>query len=269
MIKVLSLALLAALGLTMTSCLDDDTDDTTTATLSTYNLVDDGSGTLALTQSTNTYEINYSRGLFTATVSRAQIAEGVQASFTTGELTMSSGTDAYVFSSSALTGGVSGFNGKYDPNYGVIYLDYTYNGEYHVYSLLSFAYYFATMNVTDTETGEITYTTDDIAFGFTPVVDEEKCTFALAGFKTSENGSEISTLTYNASDDVDITYAMSGGGFIVSMTGSASPTEGYTQYDVTNLTGTVSNYGLNAVVSFDIGDSYHVDITGALFYGNK
>ncbi len=263
------MALIAALGLSMSSCLKDDTDDTTTATIATYNLVDDGSGTLGLTQSNTTFEINHTRGRLTASISKAQIAEGVQATFTTGELAMTAGTDAYVFSTSSLTGSVMGFNGKYDPNFGIIYYDYIYDGEYHVYSSLSFAYYFATMNVYDLETGDQIYTTDDIAFGFTPTVGEDKCTFALSGFKTSDTGNTLTSLSYIASDDNNITYSMTGAGFNVTMTGSAAPSEGYTQYDIKNLTGNVYNHGLNGTVKFEMGDKYRVEITGALFYANK
>jgi len=267
--KTLAIALMAALMMGMTSCLGgDESDNITRSSIYMYNMVvnsDKPSESLGLTNVLTSFEVNYSKPCISATIT-VMVADGLQAKFSTGELKMTAGTDAYTFSSSSITStsGVSikNFKGKFDPTVGMISYDFDVNDVYHVYSTASYAYNFVTMNVYDGKGGELLYTTDEVAFGFIPTAGEEECSFAISGFKLSDTSTVMSSLSYK-----DLTYEMvPGSGFTVKGTDLAN-VQGYTTYDIKDLKGEVSAQGQKGTVSFTMGDKY-VEITGTMFYLN-
>lgn len=263
--KIFSMALMAVLMLGMTSCLGSDTDDIQRASVYIYNMPYDSenpSTVLPLTESNTPIEINFSKNTIKLDIT-ALAADGVRVQFSTGELKMTVGPDAYLFSAASFpsTGaGISNFSGKYNPQTGMVYYEYDVNNVHHIVSTASFAYNYATMNIYDAPGGELLYTTNEIAFGFIPKAGDDDCTLVISGFKSSNTSTVINKLSY---DDIDYTM-VPGAGFTI-MDDDADDEGGHTAYNIKNIKGAVSNRGLMGQVSFTMGDKY-VEMTGSMFY---
>lgn len=278
--KTLSMALIAALGLGMTSCLGSEDDEITRASLQMYNFtenLDDPKETPVLTMGNTSFEVNHTQRNINMTV-QGSVMDGLPVSFTTGVLPMTATNNSYVYSAKSImsTGiAVSSFEGAYEPNVGMVFNEYIVSGSYKVHSTASYAYNFSVMNVYDAPGGKLLYQSDKIAFGFIPACDKAMTTkMVVSGFALSDGGDIMPTLTYETSSEKgketekSLHYSMTKDGFKVEGLATAC-SQGYATYNITNVKGEVSEYGKFGKVSYSLNNGkqdYYVEIQGTMFF---
>lgn len=270
--KIFSMAAMAALMLSMTSCLGDEPDSITTVTVDMYNFVvnnDDNTEEPTLTTAACGYEFNFSK--FTAKSVVKLSAPTVAASFQTQPLDMQVGKQSYEFTTpmiSSMGQVIKGFKGMYDPNPGVLTMNYSVDDQYQVYSTSSFAYNFATMTVyesTDAD-AKVKFATNNVAFMFVPSLEKKTLTLRIVGLKRSQGDIAVA-LRYD-----DIPYKLLHAGAIVG-----NATDALTAYDPEAVTATklpgydITNLSVDAdvvkntcTVTFDM-DGQHYDFFGGIF----
>lgn len=274
------MALLAALGLGMTSCLGSEDDEITRASLQMYNLtedLEDTKGTPVLTMGNTAFEVNHTQRNINMTV-QGTIMDGLPVNFSTGILPMTATDNSYVYSTPSImsTGlAISSFQGAYEPNVGMVFNEYTVSGAYKVHATASYAYNFAIMNIYDAPGGKLLFESDEVAFGFIPACDKAMTTkLVISGFALSESSEVMATLTYENSsekgkeDQKALHYSMTKEGFTVEGLETAC-SQGYASYNITDVKGEVFQYGKSAKVSYRINNGkqdYYVEIVGTMFY---
>lgn len=263
--KVFTMALMAALMLGMTSCINGEEDTIVTSSVYMYNSVEDietSTPNETLKQSLVGLEVNYTKGTIDIDAS-AFVAPGVQVKFKTGTIQMTTNTNGFSFSAASLpaTGAtVKNFNGFFDPTVGMLRYEFTVNDSYRVYSTAAYAYNFSVMNVYDAPGGELLYTTDEVAFGFIPKNDENKCTFVMNKFRLDDNSKVLPTLSFDGP-----TYVTTVGAGLNIKGDNLKNSEGYTGFDIKDLNALAWNKALAGQATFFI-DGKYVEIQGTMFY---
>lgn len=274
------MALLAALGLGMTSCLGSEDDEIIRASLQMYNLtenLEDPKGTPVLTMGNTAFEVNHTQRNINMTV-QGTVMDGLPVNFSTGILPMTATDNSYVYSAPSImsTGlAISSFQGAYESNVGMVFNEYTVSGAYKVHATASYAYKFAIMNIYDAPGGKLLFESDEVAFGFIPACDKAMTTkLVISRFALSESSEVMATLTYENSsekgkeDQKALHYSMTKEGFTVEGLETAC-SQGYASYNITDVKGEVFQYGKSAKVSYRINNGkqdYYVEIVGTMFY---
>lgn len=265
--KVLTMALMAALALSSTSCLNSDSEDNETkAQVYMYNIVKDmhdDSAPVAITQSYTNFLFNYTKSTLTADV-QTMLPGGLSGRFNTGELKMTAGTRGFSFSTSGASGSglvIENFDGLFDPNMGVIKYNYQINGDYYISSVSGFNYNFTRFVATNIETG-VTELDNESETGFSVQPDLTKKTLTLTfnNFYLAGTPSRIQKVDYS-----DIPYTLQFDGFGTYVKEDIKSNQGYNDCVIKNLSINVYGYGLKAEISFDM-NNHHYTATGYMFY---
>lgn len=263
---------MAALMLGMTSCLNDEGENITDVTVDMYNFVvntDDNTEEPTLTTAACGYEFNFSQ--FTASSIVKLAAPTVASSFRTQPLEMKVGKQSYEFTTpmiSSVGQVIKGFKGMYDPNPGVLTMNYSIDDQYQVYSTSSFAYNFARMNVFEsTDAGApVKFSTNNIAFMFAPNLEKKTMTLRIVGLKRSQGDISVA-VRYD-----DIPYTLLHVGAIVGKavdTLTALEPEATTAtklpgYDITDLSVNADVTNNTCAVVFNM-DGQRYELFGGIF----
>lgn len=265
--KVLTMALMAALALSSTSCLNSDSEDNETkAQVYMYNIVKDmhdDSAPVAITQSYTNFLFNYTKSTLTADV-QTMLPGGLSGRFNTGELKMTAGTRGFSFSTSGASGSglvIENFDGLFDPNMGVIKYNYQINGDYYISSVSGFNYNFTRFVATNIETG-VTELDNESETGFSVQPDLTKKTLTLTfnNLYLAGTQSRIQKVDYS-----DIPYTLDAVGIDAYVKDEVKSKQGYNDCIIKNLSINLYDLGLKTEISFDL-NKHHYTATGYLFY---
>lgn len=265
--KVLTIALMAALALSSTSCLNTDSDDNEVkAQVYMYNMIsdlNDDSAPLSMTQSYSNFTFNYTKSTLQADV-MTMLPGGLTGRFNTGDLKMVATESGYNFNLAGAAGTglvIEDFKGLFEPNLGVITFDYKLNSDKYVHSLSSFSYNFTKCVAKNIETG-VTELENENETAFLLNPDNAKKTLSLGFYNLILAGVENKVQKV---DYIDIPYEMDLTGFKANVKDEIKCTQGYTDCVLSNLVINVNSYGQRAYISFDL-NKRHYEFNGHIFY---
>lgn len=266
--KVLTMALMAALALSFTSCIDSESDDNETkAQVYMYNIVKDlhdDSAPVTITQSYTSFLFNYTKSTLTADV-QTMLPGGLSGRFNTGEIKMTAGTRGFSFALPKASGtglNIEGLDGLFDPNMGVIKYNYQVNGDYTVSAVSGFNYNFTRFVATNIETG-VTELDNESQTGFIVQPDLTKKTLTLSFnnfYLAGGSSSRIQRIDYS-----EIPYTLDFDGIDAYVKDETKSNQGYNDCVIKNLSINLYGLGLKTEISFDM-NNHHYTATGYLFY---
>ena len=261
--KVLSMAMLAAMMLGMTSCLGSGDENIQTLSIYMYNFVVDENNSESeptLTQAFSGFEVNMSKLLVTGDIKAASNL-GMATSFTFGPIDMKIGQQSYDFTKSLIntqSQSIINLQGSYDPGIRAMTVDYLVDGDYHVYSTASYAYNFANMKVYKS-TDEFYFDDDEVAFEFIPDCSTKKLDWHMVNFVRTPN--DVPVALYYKSLPFTLTR---DGKIVVKQSNALKSTEFKDEYEISDLDIVIDVKANKASCSF-VMDERKFQLAGEMF----